>query len=118
MEEKVFHTAGIITRAEVGHMVATTVTGLCLFLDIHETTWAEYRKKTDFTSVTARVDNYIKTQKLTGAAADLLNPNIIARDLGLVDKKDVSVDDKRPVRTPEDIEFMTKAAIAFAKLVK
>ena len=39
----------------------------------------------DFLSVITRIENIIFTQKFTGAAADLLNPNIIARDLGLMD---------------------------------
>jgi hypothetical protein len=39
----------------------------------------------------------ILDQKFTGAAADLLNPNIIARDLGLTDKKEVSGDLLNPL---------------------
>lgn len=34
-----------------------------------------------------RVEQIIRQQKFEGAAAELLNPNIIARDLGLADKK-------------------------------
>jgi hypothetical protein len=34
------------------------------------------------------VEEIIRTQKFEGASADLLNPNIIARDLGLADKQD------------------------------
>ncbi|KKL52832.1 hypothetical protein LCGC14_2281560, partial [marine sediment metagenome] len=32
LEDKVFHTAGIITRTTVDHMRAMTIDGLCLFL--------------------------------------------------------------------------------------
>jgi hypothetical protein len=40
--------------------------------------------------VTTRVDEIIRTQKFQGAAADLLNPNIIARDLGLSEKSEIT----------------------------
>ena len=39
----------------------------------------------------------IKTQKFEGAAAELLNANIIARDLGLADKKELGGDPTRPI---------------------
>ncbi|MDC9826565.1 terminase small subunit, partial [Devosia sp. ZB163] len=37
-----------------------------------------------------RVDEIIRAQKFEGAAAGLLNPNIIARDLGLADKQELT----------------------------
>lgn len=67
-----------------------TVSGLCLFLEIDQTTWAEYRKNELLSETAARVDAVIKTQKFEGAAAGIFNPNIIARDLGLADKQHVS----------------------------
>ncbi len=70
-------------------MQAMTIRGLCLFLDIGETTWSEYRAKEGFSGVTMRAESVIYHQKFTGAAADLLNANIIARDLGLQDKQQV-----------------------------
>ena len=51
-------------------------------------------KSDDFSMITTRVDGIIRTQKFQGGAADLLNPNIIARDLGLVDKKETDVGNK------------------------
>ena len=38
-----------------------------------------------FELLTSKIENVIKSQKFAGAAADLLNANIIARDLGLKD---------------------------------
>lgn len=70
-------------------MRAMTMNGLCLFLDISIQTWADYRKRQDFIEVVTRAESVIYDQKFSGAAADLLNPNIIARDLGLRDKTDV-----------------------------
>ena len=64
-----------------------TISGLCLFLDICENTWTNYKKQPDFLSITLEVEKVIYNQKFTGASADLLNANIIARELGLADKQ-------------------------------
>lgn len=87
-EEKLFSYQGIISRGTVYRMRAMTIAGLCLFLDICEKTWANYRDKEDFLQVVTRAEKIIYEQKFTGAAADLLNPNIIARDLGLAEKSE------------------------------
>jgi hypothetical protein len=85
---------GVATKATVSKMRAMTIDGLCIFLDIAESTWDNYCKKEDFLGVTTRIKKIIRTQKFTGAAADMLNPNIIARDLGLRDKSDITSDGK------------------------
>ncbi len=89
-EQKATQFQGVFVYGEVNKMRAMTISGLCLFLDISEDTWANYRKKEDFVGVTTRVDKIIYDQKFAGAAADLLNPNIIARDLGLADKAELT----------------------------
>lgn len=71
-------------------MRAMTFQGLQLFLDISHTTWDNYKKKKDYIAITTRIEKIIYEQKFTGAAATLLNPNIIARDLGLSDKQDLN----------------------------
>lgn len=70
-------------------MRAMTVSGLCIFLDISQQAWGEYRDRDGFGEVTSRVDEIIRTQKFEGASAGLLNANIIARDLGLADKSEL-----------------------------
>lgn len=75
----------------VPKMRAMTQAGLCLHLGISQQTWANYRDAgDDFLEVVTWAETIIFEQKFSGAAADLLNPNIIARDLGLADKQDVS----------------------------
>lgn len=93
-EEKVFHAQGMITKASITKMRAMTITGLCLFMGIDEQTLSNYEKKEDFFGVVTRIKNVIYEQKFTGAAADLLNPNIISRELGLADKQDHVSSDK------------------------
>jgi hypothetical protein len=65
-----------------------TLMGLCIFLGITLETWIQYRDKDGFSDVTKEIDYIIRTQKFEGASAGMLNPNIIARDLGLIDKSD------------------------------
>lgn len=89
-EEKLFAYQGEIVRDTVSKIRAMTISGLCLFLDIGVSTWADYRgDRKDFSVVIAQAEEIIYNQKFQGAAADLLNANIIARDLGLRDKQDL-----------------------------
>jgi hypothetical protein len=88
LEEKVFSASEGLRRAEIAKMRAMTMDGLCLFLDIGDSTWHDYRNREDFTEVVTRAEKVMRSQKFAGAAADLLNPNIIARDLGLADKSE------------------------------
>ena len=96
-ESQAFAYQGNVKDHEVSKMRAMTLTGLCIFLDIDMTTWAEYRQREGFSSVTTRVDEIIRTQKFEGAAAGLLQPNIIARDLGLADKQEHTGKDGGPM---------------------
>jgi hypothetical protein len=77
------------------HNVPFTITGLCIFLGINFETWRNYKNNEDykdFNEVITRVENIIYTQKFEGAATGFFNHNIIARDLGLADKKDLNID--------------------------
>ncbi|BBE03188.1 MULTISPECIES: DNA-packaging protein [Klebsiella] len=91
-ETKAFSFQGTITKARLPKMRAMTLSGLFLFLDIDRKTWEAYAKKKDLLPITTRVESLIYEQKFSGAAADLLNANIIARELGLVEKKSVEGD--------------------------
>lgn len=90
-EMKAFAYQGKVTTKELPKIRAMTIGGLCIFLDICQTTWANYSKSKDFMVVTSQVDEIIRNQKFSGAAADLLNANIIARDLGLIDKTNTTI---------------------------
>ena len=87
-EAKAFSYQGDVKVEKLPKMRAMTVSGLCIFLDIDPTTWLDYGKKDDFSTVVSRVNEIIRDQKFAGAAAELLNPNIIARDLGLADRNE------------------------------
>lgn len=87
-EMRPFAYQGTVIQEPVAKMRAMTIAGLCLFLDINRGTWNEWRQVDDFSEVIAKAEEVIYSQKFAGAAADLLNANIIARDLGLADKQD------------------------------
>lgn len=87
-EDKVIAYQGEVKHEPVQKMRAMTVAGLCLFLDISQQAWSEYKQRQGYGDVTSAIDSVIRSQKFAGAAADLLNANIIARDLGLSDKQE------------------------------
>ncbi len=97
-EDKLVTFQGVATHEPCAKMRAMTVMGLCIFLDISTQAWSEYKQRLGFGDVTTRVDEIIRTQKFQGASADLLNANIIARDLGLADKTELTGKDGGPVR--------------------
>lgn len=108
-ENKVTQFQGVPVDMPVAKMRAMTIGGLCIFLDIDETTWRAWREENDFSTVITRAERIIYNQKFSGAAADLLNANIIARDLGLKDTKDHTSSDgtmtPRPtINTTDPIE--------------
>lgn len=89
LEDKLVTFQGMAKHEPVAKMRAMTIGGLCLFLDVDETTWRDWKAfRPDLSPIIARAEVVIYQQKFTGAAADLLNQNIIARDLGLADKQD------------------------------
>lgn len=89
-ENKVAQFQGGVVDMPVAKMRAMTIGGLCIFLDIDQSTWHAWRSVDDFSNIVTRTEEVIRDQKFTGAAADLLNPNIIARDLGLADRQNVT----------------------------
>lgn len=108
-EDKSFSYQGNVIPHQAPKMRAMTIEGLTIFLDICMNTWTNYKEKEDFLRVTTRVEKIIRNQKFSGAAADLLNPNIIARDLGLKDvsSKEISGPDGGPVEvTGLEISFV------------
>lgn len=64
----------------------------CEFAGMAYNTWLGYKAsdEDDYVQVTTRIVNIIYTQKFKGAAVGAFNANIIARDLGLRDHKEVS----------------------------
>lgn len=104
-ERKAFAFQGSITTEDMPKMRAYTMDGLCLFLDCSPNYFRAFKQqerdnKAAYVEVIERIERTIYNQKFTGAAADLLNPNIIIRELGLSDKTTVSGDSDNPIYPP------------------
>lgn len=113
-EVKAWQHQGEVVTAKLPKMRAMTIGGLCTFLDIENSTWEDYRTRPDFHRICAQIDRIIRTQKFEGASADLLNHAIIARDLGLAEKKEVGGPDGGPIKLEiTDPEQARRAAEAF-----
>lgn len=95
---KNMNSGGDIKETAEPRMRAMSIGGLVGYLDISLQSWTRYRKNPVYSDICARVDNIIRTYKFEGAAADLLNASIIARDLGLADKKEVAGDPDAPLQ--------------------
>ena len=112
IEHKVAQFQGKVVPMEVPKMRAMTINGLCIFLGVGQQTLADYGKQDDFSGVVSNIKEMIYEQKFSGAAADLLNSNIIARDLGLADKKEF----KDVTDEISDEELNAKIAAVMEKL--
>ena len=101
-EDRLVTFQGLATHEPAAKMRAMTIGGLCIFLDIEHRTWSEWRSsRPDLQPVITRAEAIIRDQKFSGAAADLLNANIIARDLGLAEKNEHSGPDGGPIETKD-----------------
>lgn len=96
-ESKICSFQGENKIEEVPLMRAMTIAGLCFRLNANIDYLTAFESKLDldtkegkdFSRVIGDIRTVIYRQKFEGASAGLLNANIIARDLGLADKKEV-----------------------------
>ena len=94
-EAKLVSFQGASTIEAIPKLRAMTIAGMCMFIGVTPVTWFEWKQsRPDFSNVITWAEETIYRQKFEGASADLLNPNIIARDLGLADKKDHTTNGK------------------------
>lgn len=75
-----------------------TIKALCLYLGVNAQYFTDFKNglkpnekdiDKDFSLVITRIEETIYTQKFEGATVGTFNANIIARDLGLTDKKEL-----------------------------
>lgn len=82
-----------------------TLQGLCIFLNISDQTLNNYEKSEEYFGIVTRIKQIIYNQKFEGAAVGAYNANIIARDLGLSDKKEQNVTLKKIGKDLEDESY-------------
>lgn len=91
LETKAFAYQGVVTQDVIPKMRAMTLSGMQFFIGLSRQGWQEYRVKPEFSDICNEIETVVYNQKFAGAAADLLNPVIIARDLGLKEKTESDV---------------------------
>ena len=101
-EAKLVTYEGVSKLENIPKARVMTLGSLLMFLDITQPTWYGWRRKddeeqTDFSFVVRMADAAIRENKFGGAAAGFFNANIIARDLGLVDRIEQKSAPKRVV---------------------
>lgn len=84
---------GEATIIEVDKLRPLTIEGLTSFLKIGASTWKSYKKVKELLPVVELVMDVMHAYNVDGAAADLLNSNIVVRKLGLKEHQDHSSDD-------------------------
>lgn len=110
-EDKGVGFQGVYEIQKIEHALPYTIQALTLYCNISDSTWHDYRKKPSFIGVTKEIEKTIYSQKFQGASTGRFNANIIARDLGLKDKTDITSNDET-ISTNEvtDLELARKIA--------
>lgn len=106
-EYKAFAYKGKIITKRMPKMRAMTLSQLCFYLHCSDSYFREFKSNlnldnqidNDFLTVIREIEQIIYNQKFQGAAADLLNSNIIARELGLADRQELTGKDGTPLET-------------------
>lgn len=97
-EEKLFAYEGSVTRDHISKMRAMTERGMCFYIGLDTSTWYDYCKRDEFRFVCEQIKAVIWEQKFTAAAADLMNANIIGKELGLIERTTVEGPGGGPVQ--------------------
>lgn len=100
-ESKLVSYEGSSSIEEVPKMRALTLRGLTLHIGVGMETWGGWRRgdRVDLADVIAFAESYLYARKFDGAAAGLLSSNLIARELGLAEKTEMSGHEGGPIQT-------------------
>ncbi len=89
------------------------IRGMCNFIGVNESTWRVWRQtRPDLSATIGWAEHVIYMQKFTGAASGQFNANLIARDLGLAEKSELTGRDGGPIQTTTiDTEKLSTSAL-------
>lgn len=95
---------------EVPNMRPFSLKAMCLHMGISPEYWFEMRKnRVDLSYIIGATEDMIANQKFEGAVVGLFNSSIISRDLGLIDKQEVTI--STPDMTEEEQRARLEAYI-------
>lgn len=98
IETKAFAHQGTAWNHEMDRVRAFTIKGFMIYSGLTNKEIKEFRLDPNYVEAMEWIDNVIYQQKFEYAAVDMLNSSIIARDIGLADKREVSGRDGGPIR--------------------
>ena len=113
-EEVPFHYKGGVLRHSQPRMRPYTLQGLATFLGVDYLTLRAYRDHPILGEAMRMCDQIIYTQKFEGAAANMLNANIISRELGLADRQEHTGPNGGPITMISSDMTPQEAAAAYA----
>jgi len=93
-EVKATHYQGEQVDLKQTKMRMMTLTSLHIYLGISSTTWYAYKARKEFSFVIERIEGVMYTQKIEAAAADMMNSNLVIREVGLKERTDVTSGDE------------------------
>lgn len=114
-EEKAFGTGFIAT---MNKLRAPTIQGFCFYCNMSIQTWYEYEGQKAYSEFIARAKAMFFSIKFEGAAAGLLDSNIIARETGLTEKHEHSGRDGGPIETKTEIDYSKLSDAALREISK
>lgn len=105
LEAKVGFYEGMAIHTEVNKVRAMTTNGLCIYLGIGVSTFYAWKAdRDDLAAAIEWIEQVIRDQKFSAAAAGLLNANIISRELGLKDTQVHEIATPQMIIAPPDGE--------------
>lgn len=104
------------------HPRAMSVQAMCIFLGITSKSWYEWRNtRTDLLPVMRQAEEVIRTQKFERGMIGQFNAMLVARDLGLADRNEMSGPDGGPIQHEHELDaerFTSKIAGLVARKAK
>ena len=109
VEHEIITSNGKQTTKEKYRQRPFTLEGFQIYIGASEKYWRAFRKAeqakedSDFLPVIEAIENTVTNNQLSGAASGIFNANIVARKLGLTDKKEIEQTNKEIPSTREDL---------------
>lgn len=104
-----------IRRPKVRHPRPMTIQAMCAYIGTSRRAWQNWRSREDLQEVIDRVEAIIFAQKFEHAAIGQFNAALIARELGLADKQELSGPDGGPVELINSGMSPAEAAEMYAR---
>lgn len=90
-----------------------TMSGICVYLDIHPDTWSEYNKKSEYSETIKKarkkVENYCEENTMTGRLNPIFSIFSLKNNFGWVDKIDINTTNQPDQLTTDDIKSKINA---------